>query len=84
MTYFKDPIITLCCSITSACLMLLIWPTLAYVTLVLIITYLTVKIIQNHPQKSKLIGQFLAEFFGFGLVLLLFASLLTIMGAFFA
>ncbi len=84
MTYFKDPIISLFCSITACSLMLLAWPMLAYILLTMIVTYSIYKSAQNHPQIAKLVGQFLTEFLGFGLVLLVFVSMLVLMGAFFA
>ena len=83
MTYFKEPVISLFCTIITACLLLVFWSTLAYVVLTLIVTYLLVRYAQRHPQLTQLITQFVTEFLGFALILLTFAGLITIMGAFF-
>lgn len=83
MTYFKDSFISFCCLITAAFFMLLIWPALAYIALTLIVIYSAVKTAQNHPQTTKLLGQFVAEFVGFGLVIFGFVSIFVFMGMFF-
>lgn len=83
MTYLKESPIFIFSSVTAAFFTLLIWPFLAYMALTLIVIYCFYKAVQNHPEASKLIGQFLAEFVGFGLVIVGFLCIFVFLGMFF-